>query len=120
MSKEATAAAYTLMLTDEQYRDEVAADAAALEDFELTDEEISVLREEAGTEVTGFAIGMGPAMGFLSSGPPLSGHTASSLGIALNRAGGLPSRSLTGIGFASNAGCCPWGGGSFVAEGDMS
>ncbi len=120
MSKEATAAAYTLMLNDEAYRDEVAADATALDDFELTDEEKSVLQEEAGTEVSGFAIGMGPVMGHLSSGPPLSGHTASALGIALNRAGGLPSRSLTGLGFASSAGCCPWGGGSFVSEGDMS
>ncbi len=115
MSKEATAAAYTLMLNDETFRDEVADDPAALEDFELTDEEVGVLREEAGSEVTGFAIGLGPVMGHLSSGPPLSGHTASSLGIALNRASGLPSRSLTGLGFASSAGCCPWGGGSFVA-----
>jgi hypothetical protein len=120
MSKEATASAYTLMLNDETYREEVAQDADALGDFDLSDDEIAVLREEASTEVTGFAIGMGPVMGHLSSGPPLSGHTASSLGIALNRAGGLPSRSLTGLGFASSAGCCPWGGGSFVAEGDSS
>jgi hypothetical protein len=115
MSKEATAAAYTLLLTDETFRDEVANDPSALDDFELDEAEKSVLREEAGTEVSGFAVGMGPVMGHLSSGPPLSGPTASSLGIAINRASGLPSRSLTGIGFASNAGCCPWNSGGFVA-----
>ena len=109
MSKDAVASAYTVMLNDEGFKEMVAGDASVLDPWELSDEEREVLIEEANAEVAGFALGVGPVMGHLSSGPPLSAPVASSLGFALNRASGLPTSSLKGPGFASGAGCCPWG-----------
>jgi len=110
MSREAVATAYTAMLNDDEFRDLVAQNPEVLEPWDLTDQEKSVLVEEAGTEVTGFAIGSGAVMGHLAgaSGPPLMPATSMSLGMALNRASGLPIGSLQGPAFASDGGCCPW------------
>jgi hypothetical protein len=121
MSKEAVASVYAMMLTDVEFREEIAANPEVLGVWELTDDERKVLLQESGAEVSGFAIGSGPVMSFLSgpSGPPLSGPSASSLGIALNKAGGLPTTALNGPGFVADAGCCPWGHG-FVADGAIS
>jgi hypothetical protein len=116
MSREALASAYTVLLTNDALREEIAQDASVLEAWELTDDEKNVLIEEAGAEVSGFAIGSGHVMDYLSgpSGPPLSPSTASSLGVALNLAAGLPTKSLSGPGFAASGGCCPWNK-SFIA-----
>ncbi len=119
MSKDSVATAYTAILNDDGLRELVAEDPSVLDPYELTDEEKAVLVEEATAEVSGFAIGFGPAMTHLGSGPPLSPPVASSLGFALNRASGLPTGSLKGPGFAAGAGCCPWGSG-FVGMGEMS
>ncbi|HVN50537.1 MAG TPA: hypothetical protein VMT43_03845 [Acidimicrobiales bacterium] len=118
MSKDAVASAYTVMLNDKGFRELVHEDPSTLDPWELTDDEKDVLLEEAGAEVSGFAIGFGPVMTHLSSGPPLSAPVASSLGFALNRAAGLPTGSLRGPGFASGAGCCPWGH-AIVGMGEM-
>jgi len=115
MSKEAVASVYTIMLNDDGYRELVAENPAVLDEWDLTDDERQLLLEEASTEVSGFSIGSGPIMGYLSRGPLLSQPVASSLGIALNRAAGLPTGALTGPGFAASAGCCPWNK-SFVAD----
>jgi hypothetical protein len=109
MSKDAVASVYTVMLNDEGFKDLIVEDPSRLDSWELTDEERAVLLEEAGAEVAGFTIGMGPVMSHLGSGPPLSPGIASGLGFALNKASGLPTGSLKGPGFASGAGCCPWG-----------
>ena len=109
MSKDGLASAYTVMLNDDGFRDLIAEDPSRLEGWELTDEERSVLLEEAGAEVSGFSIGVGPVMGHLSSGPPMSPNVASGLGFALNKASGLPTGALNGPGFAAHAACCPWG-----------
>ena len=109
MSKDAVASAYTVMLNDEGFKELVVEDPTVLDPWELDDGEKAVLVEEAATEVSGYSIGMGPVMGHLSSGPPLSAGIASSLGFALNRAGGLPTGSLKGPGLVSDAACCPWG-----------
>ena len=119
MSKDAVAIAYTAMLNDDGLRDLIAENPSVLDPYGLTDEEKVVLVEEAGTEVSGFAIGFGPVMSHLSSGPPMSPPVASSLGFALNKSSGLPTGSLRGPGFAAGAGCCPWGSG-IVGMGQMS
>lgn len=75
--------------------------------------------EEAITDTSGFAIGAGGVMGHLGSGPLLSPGVASSLGTALNHASGLPTGALKGPGFASGAGCCPWGH-AIVSPGGMA
>lgn len=108
MSKDAVGAIYTKMLDDDHYRNLVVEDPSVLDSWELSDEERAVLVEEATTEVSGFALGHSPAMRFIQHGPPMSPAIASSLGISLNRAAGLPTGSLQGRGFASE-GCCPWG-----------
>ncbi|MEZ5144606.1 MAG: hypothetical protein R2726_19140 [Acidimicrobiales bacterium] len=109
MSKDAVAIIYTKMLDDDRYRELVADDPGVLDAWDLDDEERAVVVEEATAEVSGFAIGRGPVMGYLSKGPLLSPGVASSLGVSLNHASGLPTGSLKGPGFASGAGCCPWG-----------
>jgi hypothetical protein len=118
MSKDAVASVYTVMLNDDGFKDLLVADPSQLDSWELSDEERAVLMEEASAEVSGFAMGFGPVMGHLGSGPPMSPGVASGLGFALNKAGGLPTTSLTGPGLASNAACCPWGHG-FVGQGQM-
>jgi hypothetical protein len=109
MSKDALAGVYSKMLTDEGFRSTVAEHPDVLATWDLTAEERDLLVEDAETEVASFAIGAGGVMGYLSSGPRLSPSAASGLGTALNQASGLPTGSLQGPGFASGAGCCPWG-----------
>jgi hypothetical protein len=112
MSKDAIAGVYTQMLTEDGFRQSIAANPALLNDFDLTDEERRVLSDEAETEVEGFAVGAGPVMSHLGArrGPQLSPGTASALGAAINFASGLPLGSLQGPGFVNNTACCPWGG----------
>ncbi|MCU0270070.1 MAG: hypothetical protein MUF83_15680 [Acidimicrobiales bacterium] len=109
MSKDAFAGVYATMLEDDTFRDVVAEHPEVLNDWDLTDDEKSVLHEEASTEVEGFAFGSGPAMTYLSGGPSLSPAVSSRLGGALNTRAGLPTGALNGPGFLSNAACCPWG-----------
>lgn len=112
MSKDAIAGVYAQMLTEDGFRQSIAANPALLNEFDLTDEEKSVLRQESEAEVEGFAIGSGPVMAHLGArrGPQLSPGTASALGAAINFASGLPVGSLQGPGFVNNTACCPWGG----------
>ena len=121
MSKDAIASVYTQMLNDDEFRDRVADDPGLLDDFDLSDEEKDVLREEAQSEVQGFALGSGPFMSHLSArrGPPLTPSVASGLGAALNLASGLPVGALHGPGWVSNAACCPWGGHGAIPDGSM-
>ncbi len=110
MSKDAFAGVYTEMLNDESFRDTVAQRPEVLGDWDLSDEEKAVLAEEATSDVVGFSMGAGAAMGYLGrGGAPLSPSIASGLGGALNKAAGLPIGALNGPGFLSNAACCPWG-----------
>jgi hypothetical protein len=109
MSKDALAGVYAQMLTDEGFRSTVAEQPEVLATWDLTSEERELLVEDAATEVAAFAIGSGGVMGHLGSGPQLSPGVASGLGLALNVASGLPTGALKGPGFASGAGCCPWG-----------
>jgi hypothetical protein len=109
MSKDALAGVYAQMLTDESFRSTVAEKPEVLATWDLTSEEKDLLVEDATTEVAAFSIGSGGVMGYLGSGPTLSPGVASGLGSALNVASGLPTGSLKGPGFASGAGCCPWG-----------
>ena len=118
VSKDAVASVYTTMLNDDEFRDLVAEDPTKLDAFDLTDEERTVLSEEATTDVAGFSIGSGRAMSYLNHGPLLSPGVAQNLGIALNKASGLPGSSLSGPNFAAGAGCCPWNAG-FVGRGSM-
>ena len=76
-----------------------------------------MLQDEATSDVSGFAVGSGPAMSWLAgpSGAPLSSLVSLSLGTALNQAAGLPTTSLAGHGIAASGGCCPWNK-SFVAD----
>ena len=108
MSREATASVYTMMLNDEGYKDLVAEEPSTLDEWDLTDEERQLLLDEAGAEVSGFRIGGGPLMAHIRFGPPLSQPVASSFGLALNAAAGLPAGAPQGPGFAAD-GCCPWG-----------
>jgi hypothetical protein len=118
MSRDAVASVYSIMLTNDEFRSAVAEDDKVLDPWELSDEERQAVLAEAHAEVSGFSLGSGPAMSFLSgpSGPPLSPLVALSLGTALNQAAGLPTTSLTGHGIATSGGCCPWNK-SFVAGG---
>jgi hypothetical protein len=109
MSKDALAGVFTHMLDDPEFRDTVATNPDVLDTWDLTDEEKQLLVDDAGSDVEAFAIGGGGLMGYLGSGPLLSPGVASGLGGALNRASGLPTGALQGPGFASGAGCCPWG-----------
>ncbi len=109
MSKDALAGVYADMLTDDGLKSKIAAEPRVLDTWDLTAEEKRLLVEEASAEVTGFAIGGGPVMGYLGAGPLLSPGNAMNLGRALNSAAGLPTGALNGPGFASGAGCCPWG-----------
>ncbi len=109
MSKDAFAGVYAEMLENEDFRSTVAEHPEVLGDWDLNDEEKACLLEEASADVTGFALGSGPAMMRLSGGPSLSPSVASRLGSALNRSAGLPTGALNGPGFLTNASCCPWG-----------
>jgi len=109
MSKDALAGVYAQMLEDESFRSTIAEHPEVLGDWDLDDDEKAALLDEAGAEVSGFAIGSGPVMTRLGGGPSLSPAVSSKLGAALNMASGLPTGALNGPGFASNAGCCPWG-----------
>jgi len=108
VSKDALAGVYATLLTNDEFRNQVSQDPSLLDTWDLTDEEKSVLAEEASQEVSAFSFESGGVMGMLSSGPKLSPAVASSLGTALNVASGLPTTALRGPGFASGAGCCPW------------
>jgi hypothetical protein len=121
MSKDALAGVYAYMLTHDLYRETVAHNPEALHDWDLTDEEKKVLMSEARTKNPDRAIGSGPVLEHLSTrrGPPLSPTVASSLGIAMNQAAGLPLGALNGPGFLANAGCCPWGK-PFIGRGGIN
>jgi len=108
MSKDAFAGVYTNMLDDEDFRNRVAGDPSTLDVWDLTDEEKTVLVEDANTDVAGFSIGAGGAMGYLQGGPMLSPGISSGLGAALNKAAGLPTGALRGPGFLADSACCPW------------
>ena len=120
MSREALASAYTLFLTNEQFRAEVALDPRALDHWDLTDDEATALFEEARNEVVAFANQNSVVIGKLVSGPPLSGPVSSGLGAALNLASGLPTAALQGPGFIAHAACCPWGHGVVGLGGDLT
>lgn len=111
MSKDAIAGVYTQMLTDASYRKIVADDPKALNSWDLTPAEKTVLLKEARSKSVGASLESGPVMKHLVSkrGPMLSPPVASGLGVALNQAAGLPIGALNGPGFLSNAACCPWG-----------
>ena len=109
MSKDALAGVYAEMLENEGFRSTVAEHPEVLGDWDLSDEEKACLLDEASADVTGFALGAGPAMSQLTGGPALSPGIASRLGGALNHAAGLPTGALNGPGFLTNANCCPWG-----------
>ncbi len=111
MSKDAIAGVYTQMLTDDSYRRVVAANPEALNEWDLTKEEKAVLIKEAQLKQGNESIESRPVLSYLASnrGPMLSPPVASSLGVALNVAAGLPVGALNGPGFLSNAACCPWG-----------
>lgn len=118
MSKDALAGVYSSMLDDEDLRAKIAENPAVLDAWDLTEQEKQLLVDEATTEVSGFAIGEGGVMGYLGTGPLLSPGVASTLGVSLNRASGLPTGALRGPGFASGAGCCPWNHGVVAATDD--
>jgi hypothetical protein len=111
MSRDAIAGVYTEMLSDPSYRKQVAQNPEVLDAWDLTSEEKKVLVDEAKQGRVGSPIESGPVLTHLATkrGPMLSPPVASSLGIAINRAVGLPHSALSGPGFLSNAACCPWG-----------
>ena len=111
MSREALASAYTIFLTDERFREEVAADPHALDSWDLADDEAAALVAEARSDVSAFASENSVVIGKLVSGPPLTGPVSAGLGAALNLASGLPTAALDGPGFLAHAACCPWGHG---------
>lgn len=114
MSHDAIASVYTIMLNDRDFSELVAEDSTVLDNWELTDEEKRLLIEDAQSEVQTFSTG-GGVMGYIVSNTPLSGPVGSGLGIALNKAQGLPTKNLAGPGLrACSSGCCPWQG-AFVA-----
>jgi len=118
MSREALASAYTLFLTSEKFRDDVAADPSVLSAWDLADDEAAALVDEARSEVFAFANENSVVIGKLVTGPPLSGPTSAGLGAALNLANGLPTQALQGPGFIAHAACCPWGHGVVGFSGD--
>lgn len=109
MSKDALAGVYAEMLENDSFRDTVAAHPEVLADWDLTDDEKAALLEEASAEVSGSALGSGPAM----SARRRPGVVAHGVGLAprgaMNKAAGLPTGAMNGPGFLSNAACCPWG-----------
>jgi hypothetical protein len=111
MSKDALAGVYSHMLTHDSYRQTVAQKPEALNDWDLSAEEKAVLLDEARIKDPKVTIGSGPVMKYFSSkrGAPLSPPVASSLGVALNQAAGLPVGALKGPGFLAECACCPWG-----------
>ena len=111
MSKDALAGVYAHMLTNDSYRQTVAQKPEALNDWDLNAEEKAVLLDEARIKDPKVTIGSGPVMSYFSSkrGAPLSPPVASSLGVALNQAAGLPVGALKGPGFLAECACCPWG-----------
>ena len=111
MSREALASAYTLFLTNEQFRAEIATNPQALDHWDLTEDESTALLDEARNELVAFANQNSVVIGKLVSGPPLSGPVSAGLGAALNLASGLPTAALQGPGFVANSACCPWGHG---------
>lgn len=111
MSREALASAYTIFLTDERFREEVAQNPSVLDKWELTEDEAEALVAEARSDVSVFADANSVVIGKLVSGPPLSGPVSAGLGAALNLASGLPTEALQGPGFIAHMACCPWGHG---------
>ena len=107
MSRDAIATAYAKILDDEDCRNRVARSEGALSDWDLTATEEHLLREEAYAAVP--ASDRGPVMSYLRNGPPLSQRVASQLGIALNKAHGLPTVSLQEPGYRGSGECCAWG-----------
>lgn len=108
MSKDALAGLYADMLEDDDFRDRIAADPSLLNDFDLTDTERNALAEEAGTEVTGFAMGSGAVWSAMQGGPQCCPGTSSRLGRAMNQKAGLPAGAPEAPGMISTAACCPW------------
>ena len=109
MSRDAVASAYARMLSDGDYLRFVRVDDEALAEWDLTTAEEQMLRDGAVANGHTFASDDGPVMSYLRSGPPLSQRVASVLGIALNKAHGLPTASLQEPGFRGACDCCPWG-----------
>jgi hypothetical protein len=111
MSRDALAGVYIEMLAEAKNREIIAKHPDILNDWDLTEEEKKVLKEEAAAGPPGPKIESGPVLKYIETkrGPKLSPPIASSLGIAINKALGLPHGSLKGPGFVSNAACCPWG-----------
>ena len=107
MSRDAIARAYVRLLNDGDYRRFVRIADEDFEESELTAGEARLLRDEADAEA--FASDDGPVMSYLRGGPPLSPRLASELGVALNKAHGLPTVSLQEPGFRASCECCPWG-----------
>ena len=107
MSRDAVARMYVRILNDNNQRRIDCTTHEIFDDTELTPGEVQLLREEAGARA--FASDEGPVMSYLRGAPALSPRLASELGIALNRAHGLPTASLQELGYRSTGPCCPWG-----------
>ena len=109
MRTQIVAQVFTRMLDDPAYRGSVARNSAELDAWDLSAEERQMLVQEAAHGISRAGVGSGPVMNFLRSGAALPPRLASDLGVALNRASGLPTASFTEPGFVSGSACCPWG-----------
>lgn len=107
MSTNGIACAYIRILDNDDFRLSVRATDEALSEWELTEGERRLLREEADAEA--LPRDDGPVMSYLRGGLPLRPRLASDLGAALNRAYGLPTASLQEPGYRPSSNCCPWG-----------
>ncbi|HEY1615947.1 MAG TPA: hypothetical protein VGF97_19905 [Rhizomicrobium sp.] len=118
MSTQSVAQAFTRLLEDPAYRGLVARNAAELDAWDLDTLERRMLAEEAANGFSSPDIGSGVVMTFLR-GAALPPRVASDLGVALNKAHGLPTASFTEPGFVSGSACCPWGHPPVPALGGM-
>jgi hypothetical protein len=107
MSRDAIARAYVRILNTCDDGRFASSAEEVFDEPELSQGEMQLLREEANAGA--FASDKGPVMSYLRSGPPLTPRIASELGIALNRAHGLPTASLQEPGYRPSCECCPWG-----------
>lgn len=107
MSTEHVAQVLAEMLNDENFRKRVASDpSSALAGWILTDEERTILIEEARGEVRGYDPRSSPGLAYIARTGPVSQPTGTALGNALNRATGAP---VTGpLAGSCDAGCCSW------------
>jgi hypothetical protein len=108
MSKETLAGVWADMLEDEAYRDQIQANPALLDDFDLTDVERQALVDEANMEVAGFDMRSRPALQAMRGGGPCSRGCSTRLGNALNMSAGMPTTSSQGPDMVSSTDCCPW------------